>query len=483
MENEKDLVTPDPGLMKVWRTIKQLEGGKYEDRTGDGGSSAGAFQWNNQPEGKSVPLKDGELPSNWKKAAKTVLGDENAPMSVANQNKVSYKQLEAYKNAGHDPEEIDALWNGAHKDKTTGKYVHNSTERQRIFRNALLNQVDEQQNTPVSPQNAPEQAEPSLLGQLGDRLQQAVGYGDNNPNKTGVELAASAFQKDETPGIADNVGRAAMGVADVAGAIGGGIGDVVGAVIGGGVSYLDRKLFNNKISKTTEAVLSNPEVKEGIEKYQEWAKENPVASRQVGNAFNIVTALIPAAKSYKAVKSIATGGIAAEMSATYTGRNILKEAAKTGVDPMVVMREAAESMPDRWWKQFVGTGGKKFHASLLKEPVDDMIAREAKIIQKYSAKGAPVEPGSMAKISEAKKKIAGLRNVKDLIDEIAKKPGEKGLKNKIPVVKYFASEPKQGLISRALLEKGSKASKTKAKSTLKKTLPVMAGSSVASQER
>lgn len=479
MENNKPISSElDQDVVNLTKSVRQVESGhKFDARGGSG--EYGGYQF---------------MPATWKGWSAKHLGKE-IPLEKATpeqQNEVAYKQMKEWKDAGHNVGEIASLWNSGNaqnylKDhRGVNKYGVKYDTPAYAKKVAETYQSLKEQSTPVSPQNAPGQAEPSLMGQLGDRLQQAVGYGDNNPNKTGVELAASAFQKDETPGIADNIGRAAMGVADVAGAIGGGIGDVVGAVIGGGVSYLDRKLFNNKISKTTEAVLSNPEVKAGIEKYQEWAKENPVASRQVGNAFNIVTSLIPAAKSYKAVKSIATGGIAAEMGTTYTGRNILKEAAKTGVDPMVVMREAADSMPDRWWKQFVntdGASGKKFHASLLKEPIDDMIAREAKIIQKYSPKGAPIEPGSIAKISEAKKKIAGLRNVKDLIDEIAKKPGEKGFKNKIPVVKYFASDPKQGLISRALLEKGSKASKTQAKSTLKKTLPVMAGSSITTSKR
>lgn len=124
----------DTGAYKLMGVIKGLEGGDYNDRSGDGGSSAGALQWNNN----KVPLKPGEMPSNWKNAAAQYLKDANAPMTPENQNYVGYQQIKAYKNQGRTPEEIDALWNGARKDKATGKYVHNADERAKKFRAAIL---------------------------------------------------------------------------------------------------------------------------------------------------------------------------------------------------------------------------------------------------------------------------------------------------------------------------------------------------------
>lgn len=125
---------PDIKVAKLAQTIKGLEGGNYNDRSGDGGSSAGAYQWNND----NKPLKPGELPSHWKNAAAQYLKDSNAPMTPENQNFVAYQQIKAYKDQGRTPEEIDALWNGAKKDSSTGTYTHVSPERQKKFREAVL---------------------------------------------------------------------------------------------------------------------------------------------------------------------------------------------------------------------------------------------------------------------------------------------------------------------------------------------------------
>ncbi len=120
---------PDASVSGLMKVIKTLEGGDYNNRSGDGGASAGAYQWNN--DGK--PLKPGELPSHWKNAAAQFLKDPNAPMTPANQDYVAYQQIKSYKDQGRTPTEIDALWNGASKDKTTGLYKHNSPQREQAF--------------------------------------------------------------------------------------------------------------------------------------------------------------------------------------------------------------------------------------------------------------------------------------------------------------------------------------------------------------
>lgn len=130
----------DPQVLLMLKVIKQMEGGDYNNRTGDAGSSAGAFQWNND----NIPLKAGENPSHWMAGAAKYLGDAKAPMTVANQNEVAYKQIKAYKDAGYGPDEIDALWNGASKDPA-GKMIHNNSGRGDRFQAALQNAIQEKQ--------------------------------------------------------------------------------------------------------------------------------------------------------------------------------------------------------------------------------------------------------------------------------------------------------------------------------------------------
>lgn len=129
------LPTPDqldPKVVKVVKVIKQLEGGDYENRTGDQGSSAGAFQWNNNKKA----LAPNEVPARWREHAQEILGDGNAPMTKENQNKVMYGKVKKWKDEGRQPEEIDALWNGAKKN-ADGTYRHVSEDRANKFRQAL----------------------------------------------------------------------------------------------------------------------------------------------------------------------------------------------------------------------------------------------------------------------------------------------------------------------------------------------------------
>lgn len=152
---------PDGSTVKVLKTIKTLESQGDYNAVGDNGRSHGAYQW---------------LDNNWKTAAKNILKDENAPMTPDNQDFVAYQQVNAYKKAGRTPEEIDALWNGAHKDKETGLYTHNSTERQTKFRKAILEQQSkmppiEQQRENLKTQGEPvsvnpEKAEPTFMGNV-----------------------------------------------------------------------------------------------------------------------------------------------------------------------------------------------------------------------------------------------------------------------------------------------------------------------------
>lgn len=164
----------DPSIVKVLSALKTVEGGNYNDRTGDGGKSAGAYQWNNG----NVKLTTNAIPSNFQSMAKANGLNPN-DFSPANQNKVAYYQVQKWKNEGKQPDEIAALWNGAKKDPSTGKYTYNNPEYGVKFRKALTGQISknttqptvadkrtdlEQQGQPVSVN--PEKTTPTLAGNI-----------------------------------------------------------------------------------------------------------------------------------------------------------------------------------------------------------------------------------------------------------------------------------------------------------------------------
>jgi len=51
------------------------------------------------------------LPSTWKGWAKRYLGSSNAPLSLENENKVSYMRIKEWKDQGYNPAQIASMWN------------------------------------------------------------------------------------------------------------------------------------------------------------------------------------------------------------------------------------------------------------------------------------------------------------------------------------------------------------------------------------
>lgn len=112
----------DAGAVNAARAIRKQEGGDYENYSGDGGTSAGAYQWNNQPNGKSVPLKKGEIPSNFQSDAKQFGLDPN-DFSPKNQDMVAYSKIKSLKDSGNNVVDIAAIWNGGDKNRQDSNYV------------------------------------------------------------------------------------------------------------------------------------------------------------------------------------------------------------------------------------------------------------------------------------------------------------------------------------------------------------------------
>lgn len=152
----------DPKVLKVMRTIRQIESGGDYGAIGDAGDARGAFQYNE----KTGP--------GWKNIARQYLGDENAPMDKANQNKATYYRIKEWKDKQFQPEEIAALWNGASKGPD-GRYTCNNPDYCRKFREAL---TAGQQAAPVGAtqfQNSvPQETGGGVLSKLGTPTAQPV---------------------------------------------------------------------------------------------------------------------------------------------------------------------------------------------------------------------------------------------------------------------------------------------------------------------
>lgn len=154
----------DPTIVKVIKAIKHVETGGIKDpynAIGDGGRGVGAFQWDSG----GSKMNRGDVPKNWMRDAHETLGDSNAPMTKENQNKVAYMKVKSWKDQGRDPEEIAALWNGAKKNGSTGRYEYVNPQYGEKFRNALTDNSSQINNSPITQQSQLEVKEqPNVYG-------------------------------------------------------------------------------------------------------------------------------------------------------------------------------------------------------------------------------------------------------------------------------------------------------------------------------
>lgn len=170
----------DQTALNLSRAIRDAEGGDYNNTSGDAGTSAGAYQWNN---GK-IPLKPGEVPANFKSSAQSLGLDPN-DFSQTNQDHVAYEEIKKDLDSGLTQSQIAAKWNSGlttgwenHVGDVVinGKTVHYDTP-------AYVNKVKEsylkysgQSNSPASgltPPTAPGQTQTQQPSQppFGDALQ------------------------------------------------------------------------------------------------------------------------------------------------------------------------------------------------------------------------------------------------------------------------------------------------------------------------
>lgn len=96
----------DQTALALSRAIRKAEGGDYNNTSGDNGTSAGAYQFNN---GK-LPLKKGEIPANFKSWASEE-GLDPDDFSPANQDHVAYSRIKKKLDSGQSQSSIAAEWN------------------------------------------------------------------------------------------------------------------------------------------------------------------------------------------------------------------------------------------------------------------------------------------------------------------------------------------------------------------------------------
>jgi LysM repeat protein len=110
---------------KIAAAIKQVEsGGNYQIKGSSGEN--GAYQF---------------MPSTWKAWAGQYLGNANAPMTVANQDKVAIAKITDLLNQGYDAREIALIWNGGQPIVKKGVNKYGVAYDSGAYAKKVLNQL------------------------------------------------------------------------------------------------------------------------------------------------------------------------------------------------------------------------------------------------------------------------------------------------------------------------------------------------------
>lgn len=171
----------DPQIVSLARAIKQNEtsaGDTYNAPTGPDGEQ-GAYRF---------------LPSTWKVWAKQHLGDENAPMTMENQNKVAYGQIKSWKDQGYNPGQIASLWNSGKPDpegnvgvSKGGASYDTPTYVKKVY-------ADYQNFKGETPQQQPPQQGRGILGDIAHAIVEPVATMVARPIQAGAELLGASAE-------------------------------------------------------------------------------------------------------------------------------------------------------------------------------------------------------------------------------------------------------------------------------------------------
>lgn len=290
----------DPDVVRIAKSIRQVETGNrpVKPMEGDvGGASRYQFTY-----------------GTWKQYAKQYLGDENAPLTEENENKVAYKKIKEWKDDGYNIGQVASMWNAGEGrpnayvenwrkvDPATGKVIFDTPayaekvakEYQKLKEEEMKEAAKIQFPSPsyqtqpaLIPQNqAPVEpvapGEETLGQQLKGRLQdikktwQDTASGAINPASTGLQTIGAGL------GMAGDVANAVLEKVPLVGPALKGIEKIIG--------------------KGTQAFLETDAGQSVAQSLNNFAKKHPELSKDLGAGLNIASAL-PILKGFGTVKN------------------------------------------------------------------------------------------------------------------------------------------------------------------------------------
>lgn len=132
----------DQQALNLAKAIRKAETGTSTDPYNAKGASgeSGAYQF---------------MPETWKGWSKQYLGQENAPLSIENQNKVAYSRILELKNKGLSPAQIASAWNSGNPDAYKQNKVGTNSQGVAYDVPTYVKKVSENYNA-LKPKQAPQ---------------------------------------------------------------------------------------------------------------------------------------------------------------------------------------------------------------------------------------------------------------------------------------------------------------------------------------
>jgi len=224
------------------------------------------------------------MPTTYKNLAKKHLGDENAPMTVENQNKIAYSEIKALKDAGKTPAQIASIWNSgkadAYKTATTGVnsmgvkydvpgYVakvsqnYNELKGQKQIQQPVEPVVEEPKSNVLFPSNPNDSGLTAGLKALGNTPQSAYNFAKGaisslNPLTTvkNIKEIVSGFKdlNSQTGNTADSISQVLGGIpkATYENLVPGGI----RSAIGGDIEQASKQFTEDPFGQVAPVVLT-----------------------------------------------------------------------------------------------------------------------------------------------------------------------------------------------------------------------------------
>ena len=385
--------TLDQDVVNLAKAIRQAESGNKAvlPQEGSGFGGASRYQYSHDT---------------WKEVAKKYLGDENAPLTLQNENKATYLRIKDWKDNKHyNIGQIASLWqNGSEPNGYLGTFSNGKPSvgindygvrydvpayAQKVARNyQVLKAQNQVLNRPQQQVQQPQQQEggmwqgakqfiPGLESDLSGRLKDAY-------------TAGSGALKSAAQG---NLGSAAAGAFNTLGAFAGGLGDVFNRTL---------ELVPGVVQ--AENAIGNTETMKGLgQDIQKFSEANPETSKLIGSGLNIASAL-PILGTAKGLVGMAgrVADKAAVKSITKEALGDLEHAAGSGkTSQNLVKKGTFQSLVDDNLLPEVTTnhvGVPVFNSEkalgTVQNKLDDVIKQQDEILGKQTAKYNAQQVGS-----------------------------------------------------------------------------------------